>query len=122
MHIEEPWYSVKCIFRHEDLSQNKDDVVYEERIIVLNACNLDEAIALGEAEAKAYASGDGTIRFTGFVSAFHIYVPELAEGAEVYSLMRRSTLDIDAFLDHYYDDGTELAQPSHNENQDESVG
>jgi hypothetical protein len=121
VHIEEPWYSVKCIFRHDDLSRNEDEVVYEERIIVLKARNLDEAIALGEAEAKAYASGDGTTRFTGFVSAFHLFVTELAEGAEIYSLMRRSSLDIDPFLDHYYDDGTELAQTSHNENQDESV-
>jgi len=121
MHIEEPWYSVKCIFRHEDISQNEDEVVYEERIIVLKANNLDHAIALGEAEATTYAGDDGAIRYTGLINAFHMFVPELAEGAEVYSVMRRSTLDTGPFLNHYYDDGTELTQMLCNESQDGPV-
>ena len=35
---------------------------------------------------------------------------EIKTGVEVYSLMRESSLDTDAFLDRYYDDGSERTQ------------
>ena len=84
--------------------------MYEERIVVFKADNFEEAIALGEAEAREYAGEDGTIHYTGFISAYHLFELELASGAEVYSLMRTSNLAPDAFLDRYHDDGSERMQ------------
>ena len=110
MHTDQPWYSVKCVFQHDDLSQRDGEVMYEERIVVLKANSLHEAIASGEAEAEAYAGDEGAVHYTGFISAFHLFVLELADGAEVYSLMRESSLDTDAFLDRYYDIGIERTQ------------
>ena len=110
MSDEQPWYSVKCVFKHDYLSRQHGEVVYEERIVVLKASSLDEAIALGEVEANAYAGDKGTVHYTGFISAFHMFERKLANRAEVYSLMRQSNMDTDAFLDHYYDDGSERTQ------------
>ncbi|MCW3096632.1 MAG: hypothetical protein JWL77_2250 [Chthonomonadaceae bacterium] len=123
MHSEQPWYSVKCVFRHDDLVQNlaaservgavplgEGEIMYEERIVVFEANSLEEAITLGEAEAKEYAGSEGMVHFTGFISAYHLFDPEIKSGAEMYSLMRQSDLKTDAFLDHYYDDGTERTQ------------
>ena len=47
---EQPWYSVKCVFKHDDFPLQDGGVMYEERIVVLEAGSLDEAIALGEVE------------------------------------------------------------------------
>ncbi len=107
MQDEEPWYSVKCIFIHDELSEDTGKVMYEERVVVLKSGSLDEAIVLGEAEALEYAKGDGTVHYAGFISAYHLYEREIADGSEVYSLMRLSDLDKDAFLDRYHDDGSE---------------
>ena len=112
MQDKEPWYSVKCIFRHDHLSQKAEEHCYEERVVVLKAVSLDHAIELGEAEARAYAGDEGTSHYIEFISAYHLYKPEIAPGAEVFSIMRRSNLNKDAFLDRYYDDGTECAQRS----------
>ena len=110
MQTEQPWYSVKCVFQHDNLAQREGEVMYEERIVVFKADNFEEAIALGEAEAREYAGEDGTIHYTGFISAYHLFELELASGAEVYSLMRTSNLAPDAFLDRYHDDGSERMQ------------
>ena len=110
MENNEPWYSVKCIFIHDELSGDNGEVMYEERIVVLKAGSLDEAIALGETEALEYAEGDGTVHYAGFISAYHLFEKELADGAEVYSLMRLSNLNKEAFIDRYHDDGTERTE------------
>ena len=110
MSDERSWHSVKCVFRHEDLPQQEGQVVYEERIVLLRAHDLNEAIALGEAEAEVYSNQLDGVRYTGFISAFHLLDTESTTGVEVYSLMRVSPLDTDAFLDRYYDDGTERTQ------------
>ncbi len=110
MEEEADWYSVKCVFKHENLSQKEGEVLYEERVVVLKAESLDEAIRLGEAEAASYSGSNEGASYTGFISAYHLFVRKLDNGAEVYSLMRQSSLNTDAFLDRYYDDGSERTQ------------
>ena len=106
----QPWYSVKCIFEHDRLAEADGATVYEERIVVLCAKSLDEAIERGEAEAQLYVELNADIRYSGFISAFHLFAAELTDNTEVYSLMRESSLSRGAYLDHFYDDGMERSQ------------
>lgn len=103
----EEWYSVKIIFRHEHLSDTKNTKVYEERLIVLRAHSLEEAINAGEKEGKRYSKLMGDVKYLGYVAAYRLCVETIEEGTEVYSLMRRSKLSKRQFIDRYYDDGTE---------------
>ena len=106
----EPWYSVKCVFAHDRLAEKEGTTFYEERVVVLYATSLDDAILRGEAEAHNYASMNSSARYTGFINTYHLPAEELTDKTEVYSLMRESNLDVEAFLDRYHDDGTERTQ------------
>jgi hypothetical protein len=98
---EEPWYAVRCLFR--------DDAVFEERITVWRADDFDDAIGQAVAEARQYA-GDLGVEYLGLAQAFHVSVPELASGVEVFSLMRESDLTPEDYLSRFFDTGTELQQ------------
>ncbi len=106
------WYSVRCIFEHDDLAYETETTVYEERIVILRAEGLDDAIVRGEAEAEEYtvSTGDASIRYAGFIDAYRTGEKELRDGMEVYSLMRGTTLPEAEFITRYYDDGTERSQ------------
>ena len=100
---EDPeWYSVRCVFLHaEDC--------YEERITLWKAAGFDEAIALAEDEAKAYASALGSVEFVGLSQAYALAdAPDT--GAEVFSLIRESDLRPKEYLDRFFDTGGELQQ------------
>ena len=109
---EREWYSFKCVFEHHGLAQGAEAAVYEERVVILRATSFDDAIEQGETEAQQYVEvvGKGSISYAGFISAYHTGETELADKMEVYSLMRKTTLSREAFLTHYYDDGTECSQ------------
>jgi hypothetical protein len=100
------WYAVRCVFA----SAPGDDGVttYEERITLWRADDGHAAIALAEAEAVAYAGEieEAQVTYLGLAQAFHLF-DEPGEGAEVFSLMRESTLDHDDYLDEFFDTGEE---------------
>ena len=104
------WYSAKCIFQHATLSTSETEIVYEERIVLLRAESLDEALRLAEAEAQRYTAGNDEIRYCNFASVFHLFEDQIGDGAEVYSLMRQSPLSQSQYIDRYYDAGTERVQ------------
>ncbi|HLJ56537.1 MAG TPA: DUF4288 domain-containing protein [Chthonomonadaceae bacterium] len=104
------WYSVKCLFRHENDPAASEGHLYEERIIVLRAQSLDDALNMAELEAKSYAGDGGDVQYCNFASAYHIADDELTERTEVYSLLRQSPLQISEYVDRYYDEGTERVQ------------
>jgi hypothetical protein len=95
------WYSVRCVFR----SDSDDGTLYEERITLWNADSLDDAISLAEAEAAAYAESTD-VEHLGLAQAYWLPTPP-GKGAEVFSLMRVSSLDPDAYLDQFFDTGSE---------------
>lgn len=103
---EEPWYGVKCVFVHHDAPRRGEGRVYEERIVLIHAGSADEAIRLGEAEAREYASANDA-EYLGFIDTFHSFATELGAGTEVYSLMRTSSLKSEDFVTRYFDDGTQ---------------
>src|SRR5690348_12731535 len=88
--VEATWFGTRCVFHHLDPD------VYEERITVWLAPDVDTAIELAENEALAYAAVN-EIEFNGFVQAYAM-IDELASGAEVFSLGRTSDLADDEYL------------------------
>jgi hypothetical protein len=63
------------------------------------------AILRAEAEAQEYAA-DVEAEYTGLAQAYLLF-DEVGDGAEVFSLLRTSNLDPDAYLDRYFDTGHE---------------
>ena len=97
--IEATWFSTRCVFHHADHG------IYEERITVWLAPDVDTAIELAEGEADAYAQVNG-IQFNGFVQAYAMF-DELAPGAEVFSLGRTSDLTEEEYLTRFFHTGSE---------------
>ena len=103
----EPWYGVRLIFHHSGSLRQ----AYEERVILVRADSDNEAIAKVELLAKEYE--DESTLYTGYAVAFHIFDecgPTLGSGVEVFSLIRFSNLDTDAYLDRFHDTGNECSQ------------
>jgi hypothetical protein len=98
---EAQWYSVRCIFR----SGADDGSLYEERVTLWHADDLDGAIALAEREAADYAE-EHDVELLGLAQAYWLPDPP-GNGAEVFSLLRESDLDPDAYLDQFFDTGRE---------------
>jgi hypothetical protein len=92
------WWSVRCVFR--------DGTSYEERVTLWSADDVERAIRRAEAEAVEYA-GAVDVEYLGFAQAYRL--PEdPAEGVEVFSLIRESTLEPAEYLDAFFDTGAEF--------------
>jgi hypothetical protein len=91
------WFAVRHVVKNAD--------AYEERITVWDAESADEAIAHAEAEAADYA-WEGTEP----LSLYQCFALDDAprDGAEVFSLIRRSDLSPDEYLNSYFATGSEL--------------
>lgn len=99
------WFAVRCIFRHLGLQSDDQGFVYEERIVLVQATGLDAAIAKAEHEANTYASG--MVEYLGLAQAYEIPSDTLNSGTELFSLMRSSSLEPSAYLDHFFDTKSE---------------
>lgn len=103
----EPWYGVRLIYRLTGMSR----LAYEERIVIVRAESDDDAIAKAEQYSKDYESD--TTEYVRYAMAFHIFDengPCLGPGTEVFSLIRQSDLDPNAYIDRFHDTGNELAR------------
>ncbi len=109
--MDSSWYAVRCVFRSawtetpEGVTPHEQ--LYEERITLWEATSLEEAIALAEAEAVDYA-GDMD-EYLEIAQAYQLYDGP-GQGTEVFSLMRTSPLEPDAYLDTFFDTGAERQQ------------
>ena len=106
---DEPWYGAKCVFLHTQID-SCPGAVYEERVILVKANAVDEAIERAESLAKEYANDLEGCSYTGFVDVFHIYDENIGDGSEVYSLMRTSDVAQNDYLNQFYDTGRERTQ------------
>jgi hypothetical protein len=79
---------------------------FEERITLWRAESFEDAIELAECESAAYAETLHEARVLDFAQAYHLF-DDPAHGAEVFSLIRDSTLDADSYLASYFETGTE---------------
>jgi hypothetical protein len=95
------WFSVRCLFK---LGQGVP-ATYEERITVWRASSPDEAVTLAEAEAGEYAA-DVAGEYLGLAQVYSMD-DQPGHGAELFSLLRDSTLAPTAYLDAFFDTGSE---------------
>ena len=100
------WFGVRCVFDHGEEAEH----YYEERVTLWRAASSSAAIALAEAEAAEYAEKLPRTRDLGLVHAY-VLIHEPGQGAEVFSLIRGSELAPEAYLDAFFDTGTERQQP-----------
>lgn len=105
MSLDSEWYAVRCVFR---AVVDVGVTTYEERITLWQAASTAEAIERAEAEAAEYAEAveDTEIEYTGLAQCFHLF-DEPADGAEIFSLMRDSSLAPEDYLDTFFDTGDE---------------
>jgi hypothetical protein len=85
-------------------SVTESGFAYEERLTVWQAASADDAIALAEAEAARHATKG--IEYAGLAQSYQLHGP-LGQGVEVFSLIRDSALEIDDYLDTFFDTGAE---------------
>ena len=94
------WFAVRCVFR-----DTTSTTFYEERVTLWRAESFEAAIEQAEAEAHDYAEVL-SLRYLGLAQAYKLAdLP--GDGAEVFSLCRESELGERAYLDAFFDTGTE---------------
>lgn len=115
----EPWYAARCLFRHPGLPAELGETVYEERIVLVRADSFEGATRKSKEEALTYAS-EG-IEYLGFVELYHLFDADVGDGSEVFSLMRTSSLDSDAYIARFLDTGAERSRSDGDANGVEEV-
>jgi hypothetical protein len=105
------WVGVRCVFEHPphraaDLGPGEH--AYEERVTIWYAASADAAIEAAETEAEEYASATGA-KYTGLAQSYWLE-GEPAEGAVVFSLVRKSRLEPDSYVDAFFDTGLEYEE------------
>jgi hypothetical protein len=107
------WFAVRCVFHTrpgkpggpQDLAPGEH--AYEERITLWYATSADEAIELAEQDADGYASAVGS-EYTGLAQSYWLE-EDPGQGAVTFSLLRKSHLDADDYIDTFFDTGFEYA-------------
>ena len=82
------WYGAKTVYAHDRLAAEQGKPCYEERVVVLQACDSDQAIRLAEDEAKRYAAALDDCRYLGYVNVFGMFDEDLAAGSETNLVAR----------------------------------
>jgi len=103
-----PSFSVRCVFLCERRQDQTARHLYEERITLWKAADIDQAMALAEDEARLYAAKDD--RYLGLAQAYALYDDIATDGTEVFSLLRDSDLEPDDYLSAFFDTGKERTQ------------
>jgi hypothetical protein len=98
-------FSVRCLFRWAN-RRGSDQTTYEERITLWAAESDDDAIAMAEAEAKAYATSNG-VEYLNLCQCYAMFEEVAASKVEVFSLLRDSPLEPREYLRHYFVTGSE---------------
>ena len=107
--MNEPWYSVRCLFRHKKRTDMTRQHLYEERITIWKTVSFDEAIELAEKEAEKYAE-ESDCEYIGLAQAYHLYDESIENGTEIFSLMREHNYTPKKYLDRYFDTKLERQQ------------
>lgn len=101
-----PSFSVRCIFLWEPRPEQTRKHLYEERITLWGATDIDEAIVLAEGEAHAYAL-ESEVEYLGYCQAYAMFDEIDANGEEVFSLLRESDFPSSEYIDAFFDSGGE---------------
>jgi Domain of unknown function (DUF4288) len=109
------WYSVRCVFRARAGQQTAftdlatGESAYEERITLWSAESADDAIEQAEADARRHEA-QRDVEYLGMAQSYRLE-DEPGDGAEIFSMTRKSTLESDPYLDTFFDTGDEYEQP-----------
>lgn len=105
------WFAVRCVFRNgwPEPAADQSEQDYEERITLWRANSAAEAIAKAEAEAESYAATieEAPSEFLGLSQSYQLFDSPDMDGAEVFSLFRRSALDPDDYVSTFFATGEE---------------
>lgn len=114
------WFAVRCVFATGWLPRDEATPIYEERITLWRASSAEEAIERAEIEALEYAGGidESPDTYLGLAQSYRLVDPP-GDGAEVFSLMRESSLAPDDYLGAFFSTGTERQQQSMDEPRDQ---
>lgn len=104
-------FSVRCIFRWEQKPEQQRQLLYEERITLWRARDLDAAAEMAEQEARQYAD-DNEVEYLEHWQAYQLFEEVDAQGVEVFSLLRESDLEPEMYLDAFFDTGLERQRRS----------
>jgi hypothetical protein len=100
------WYAVRHVIRNSPH--------YEERITLWQADSFDDAVERAQEGAQAYVSGwseESGVRPLDLFQAYFLH-DELGDGAEIFSLIRRSELEPDEYVRRFFATGEELQTDS----------
>ncbi|HEX4191149.1 MAG TPA: hypothetical protein VHZ06_09155 [Marmoricola sp.] len=100
------WYAVRCVFGAGPWDDGS--MTYEERVTLWHARDARKAIEKAEVEAVDYAGQieENPVTYLGLAQSFHLFdVP--GQGAEIFSLMRDSTLEPEEYLATFFSTGDE---------------
>ena len=103
-------YSVRCIFLWERRPDQTAAHIYEERITLWRAENAESALQFAEQEARQYARDNGIEFLDEYFVSYELVDTVDAHGVEVFSLLRESDLDRSAYVNAFFDTGTERQQ------------
>lgn len=105
------WFAAKTVCKHQRVEEGgASKTLFEERVVLLQAADFEDAIARGEVEAQEYCRGIRDVTYTGYIHVYRLFAGTVGHGTEVFSLMRESELSDKDYLDHFYDDGRERTQ------------
>ena len=105
-----PTYTVRMVIRLTPEADQAKKYLYEERITAWNADSIEAAIDLAEKEAKEYADDgyDGDEALDLFQGYWLFDETNLiADGTEVFSLLRESDLEPVSYINQFFDTGYE---------------
>ena len=100
--MQQDWYSVRSIFRHDRIVDGKPERLFEERVVIFRATSTEDALTKGRAEAQRYAEGETHPIMLDHIVAFGLLEEDLCEGEEVWSCLRESDNSDEQFLDRVY--------------------
>jgi len=98
-------FSVRCIFKWSPRADQKLKYLYEERITLWQAENLEQAIEFAENEASEYS--DESCEFLGLSQGYTMFELTQGNGIEVFSLLRESNLEPELYLESFFKSGSE---------------
>lgn len=116
------WYAVRLVLRRLDADDYvdlaPDELVYEETIRLVQATSHDNCLDVAEKLVQAEAKEYGYFIYTGYSEGFRLFDPP-EHGAEVYSTLRSSKLDTEAYVKRYVRTGKEMGFANEFESEDE---
>jgi len=99
-------FAVRCVIEIPKEEFNTLSHLYEERITVWLAADIDEAIDKAIAEVGGY-SMKNNFSYTGLSQGYQMYSQVDLDGVEVFSLLRESDLPPEEYLDTFFSTGSE---------------